>query len=59
MAKQHRMATVTLAAVLAVFEQHFLPQGTILTVALWVVIIGSIVTVGRRANHIRACLLGE
>ncbi|GLT08476.1 CDP-diacylglycerol--glycerol-3-phosphate 3-phosphatidyltransferase [Sulfitobacter porphyrae] len=59
MAKQHRMATVTLAAVLAVFEQHFLPQGTILTVALWVVIIGSIVTVGRRANHIRAGLLGE
>jgi len=58
MAKQHRMATVTLAAVLAVFEQHFLPQGTILTVALWVVIIGSIVTVGRRANHIRAGLLG-
>jgi len=57
MAKQHRMAIVTAAAMLAIFEPVLLPQGTIMTAALWVVVIGAIVTTGRRANGIRMGLL--
>ncbi|MEP3639084.1 MAG: CDP-alcohol phosphatidyltransferase family protein [Paracoccaceae bacterium] len=57
MAKQHRMALATAAAVLAIFEPLLLPQGTILTIALWIVIIGAAATTGRRAGDIRKRLL--
>jgi phosphatidylglycerophosphate synthase len=50
MAKPHRMAVMTGAAILATVEP-LLPQtpGTILMAALWVVTIGAILTVLRRA----------
>ncbi|MGB7244064.1 MAG: CDP-alcohol phosphatidyltransferase family protein [Sulfitobacter sp.] len=57
MAKQHRMALITVAAVLTIFEPLALPQGTILTSVLWVVIIGAIVTTLRRARDIRERLI--
>jgi phosphatidylglycerophosphate synthase len=49
MAKPHRMATMTGAAVLAVAEPLILQPGSILTWALWIVLIGAALTVLRRA----------
>jgi phosphatidylglycerophosphate synthase len=57
MAKQHRMALITGAAVLAVFEPLFLSKGFLLTSALWTVCIGGLVTAIRRAIDIRRLLL--
>ncbi len=49
MAKQHRMAIITAACVLSVFEHHFWSGGTVLLIALVVICIGSVVTTARRA----------
>lgn len=49
MAKQHRMALMTLACVAAMFEPSSWPQGGILLTALCVVVTGSVWTVYRRA----------
>lgn len=59
MAKPQRMAVVTGAVVLAVFEPFFATSGTVLTVALWIVAIGAALTSLRRAARIRARLLGS
>ena len=59
MAKQHRMAVVTLAAILALFETAIVPMGTSLTVALWLVVLGAGATALRRAWRIRAALLAR
>jgi len=52
MAKPHRMALVTGAAVLAGFEGVWAGQGGVLTAALWVLVVGTAVTVARRSRRI-------
>ena len=49
MAKPHRMAAITLAAVLSIFEPLWHGGGLILTICLWVVAIGAFVTTLRRS----------
>src|SRR3954454_15611137 len=51
MAKQHRMAVISLAAVLCVFEPLWSGRNQILTAALWIVAAGAVVTVLRRSLH--------
>ena len=58
MAKQHRMALLTAAAVLAIFEGAFVAPGTVLTAALWGVTLGAGLTALRRAWSMRRALLG-
>jgi len=52
MAKQHRMATLTIACVLSMFEAKFFAAGTVLWAALMVVNLGCIVTIWRRTARI-------
>ncbi len=49
MAKPHRMALITAAAILSLLEPLWHAQGQLLTVALWGVAIGAAVTALRRA----------
>ena len=53
MAKQHRMATMTVACVLSIGESLFVPRGTVLALALAVISIGAVITLGRRLLWIR------
>ena len=48
MAKQHRMALVTAACLIAMIEMHVLSSNISLLVALWILVLGSIITVIRR-----------
>ncbi|MBK4215384.1 CDP-alcohol phosphatidyltransferase family protein [Paracoccus caeni] len=48
MAKQHRMAVMTGAAILAIFEPIWSGQGQVLRAALWIVAIGAALTAARR-----------
>lgn len=50
MAKQHRMATITIACVLTSVESFFVPAGSSLMVALVVIILGCLVTCFNRAK---------
>ena len=53
MAKQHRMAIITLAAILAIFEPLWTSQASgsvVLKWALYIVVIGCVVTILRRAS---------
>jgi phosphatidylglycerophosphate synthase len=59
MAKQHRMAVTTAAALLSLSEPLWLERGQVLTVALWVIAIGSAFTALRRAWRIVAALRGS
>ncbi|MBN9081616.1 MAG: CDP-diacylglycerol--glycerol-3-phosphate 3-phosphatidyltransferase [Rhizobiales bacterium 62-17] len=52
MAKQHRMATVSAAGLLSLFEPLWGGHNQVLTVALWAIVIGAIVTTLRRAAGI-------
>ncbi|MDH7795609.1 MULTISPECIES: CDP-alcohol phosphatidyltransferase family protein [unclassified Beijerinckia] len=52
MAKQHRMATISAAALLSLFEPFWGGHNQVLTVALWIIVIGAIVTTLRRAIRI-------
>jgi phosphatidylglycerophosphate synthase len=52
MAKQHRMALISIAAILAASEPYWLPRGTILDLSLWLIIVGAIATSARRARQI-------
>jgi phosphatidylglycerophosphate synthase len=55
MAKQHRMATITAAALLSLLEPLWRGQGEILVGALWLIAAGAAVTALRRAaNVVRA-----
>jgi phosphatidylglycerophosphate synthase len=56
MAKQHRMAIITLAAILSVFEPLWNGRDGVLTVALWIVVLGAAVTALRRARHMVSML---
>jgi phosphatidylglycerophosphate synthase len=52
MAKPHRMAVLTAACVLSLFEPSFLASGTLLWVALIVIVLGSVVTIVLRTIKI-------
>lgn len=59
MAKQHRMATITAAALLSLFEPLWHGHNEVLTLALWLVAVGAAVTTLRRAaNIVRALRAG-
>ncbi|MGW9333565.1 CDP-alcohol phosphatidyltransferase family protein [Bosea sp. NPDC055594] len=49
MAKQHRMATITAAALLSLLEPLWRGQGEVLEIALWLIAVGAAVTALRRA----------
>lgn len=54
MAKQHRMAVLTLACLVCVVVEVSSPgvhSGQILMLALWVILIGSMITTGRRLHR--------
>lgn len=52
MAKQHRMATITAAALLSVLEPLWRGHDEVLLVALWLIAVGAAVTALRRAANI-------
>jgi phosphatidylglycerophosphate synthase len=52
MAKQHRMATITAAALLSLLEPLWRGQGEVLVIALWLIAVGAAVTAFRRAANI-------
>lgn len=52
MAKQHRMATITAAALVSLLEPLWRGQGEVLMIALWLVAAGAAVTALRRAANI-------
>lgn len=52
MAKPQRMAVITIAAVLACFEPLLHDGRVFLTIALWIIVLGSIITSLRRAQKI-------
>lgn len=52
MAKQHRMATITAAALLSLPEPLWRGQGEVLVAALWLIAAGAAVTALRRAANI-------
>lgn len=52
MAKQHRMATITAAAVLSLAEPLWSGHNQVLTGALWLIAIGAAITAIRRAANI-------
>ncbi len=56
MAKQHRMATITGAALLSTLDPIWEGDGRVLVAALWLVAVGSAVTALRRAGRIVAAL---
>ena len=56
MAKQHRMAVMTAAALISIFSLIWSVFGAALVVALWIVAIGSAVTAARRAARLIAHL---
>lgn len=59
MAKQHRMATVTVAAVAGIVLSPWFDATLILKAALWIIVLGGLVTAFRRAGEIRAALSRE
>ena len=57
MAKPHRMAAITAAAVLACFEPLWDGRNEVLSIALWLIAAGAALTSLRRAAHLRNWLL--
>lgn len=56
MAKPHRMAAITVAAVIATTEPLWDGRTQTLTLALWIIAIGAAVTALRRSHHLRRWL---
>jgi phosphatidylglycerophosphate synthase len=52
MAKQHRMAALTVACVLSIFETKFVAAGSVLWAGLMLIILGCLVTIWRRTARI-------
>ncbi len=52
MAKQHRMAVATAAALLSIIEALWSGGSWVLTITLWIIAIGSAVTVWRRSRNL-------
>jgi len=59
MAKQHRMATITAAALFALFEPLWNGRQQVLTAALWIIAIGAAATTLRRAARIVSALRSQ
>ena len=59
MAKQHRMAVLTGAALLAAAEPWVLDRPVVLEAALWIVVLGAALTAALRARRIVPGLLGR
>ncbi|HYM18121.1 MAG TPA: CDP-alcohol phosphatidyltransferase family protein [Micropepsaceae bacterium] len=59
MAKVHRMTTIEIALALTPFESSLWPQGYFLLAALIIIIVGSVVTVVRRAARAYRVLEGK
>lgn len=59
MAKPHRMAAITLAAALSLFEPLWNGRGEVLTMALWIVAIGAALTALRRSIRLVKGLRGQ
>jgi len=59
MAKQHRMAIMTIAILLSLFEPMFDLHGEVLAIALLIVVVGSLLTVWRRMLHTYRSLESE
>ena len=59
MAKQHRMATITAAALASLLEPLWRGQGEILVGALWLIAAGAAITALRRAANIVRALRGR
>lgn len=51
MAKQHRMAVMTVACVLTAFEGYFWAPGYSLLLALGIIVVGCVITIIRRSRH--------
>lgn len=51
MAKQHRMAVTTIACIVVALEQSIFGSRWSLSIALWLIIFGSLVTTARRARN--------
>ncbi|MCR4268798.1 CDP-alcohol phosphatidyltransferase family protein [Nitratireductor sp. ZSWI3] len=58
MAKPHRMAAITAAAALSLFEPLWDGHGEVLTIALWVIALGTALTALRRAARLVGRLRG-
>ena len=56
MAKQHRMALVTAAALLSLAEPLWRGHGEVLHTALWILVLGTALTALRRAVRLVAIL---
>ncbi len=52
MAKPHRMATITLAAIITMFAPYWNGHNQILLLALWIIAIGALVTAVRRSARL-------
>ena len=52
MAKPHRMALVTAAALLSLLEPLWDGRGDVLEIALWIVALGALATTLRRARRL-------
>ncbi|MGX1786914.1 CDP-alcohol phosphatidyltransferase family protein [Bosea sp. NPDC055332] len=59
MAKQHRMATITAAALMSLLEPLWRGQNEVLLIALWLSAVGAAVTALRRAANIVRGLRGR
>lgn len=59
MAKQHRMATITAAALLSLLEPLWRGQNEVLVIALWLIAVGAALTALRRAANIVRGLRGR
>ena len=59
MAKQHRMAVATIAALASILEPLWSGRNELLLAALWLVALGSAVTVIRRSQRIVRALRGR
>jgi len=59
MAKPHRMAVVTAAALLSIAEPLWDGRGGVLEIALWIVTLGALITALRRARRLVKRLRGR
>lgn len=59
MAKQHRMATITAAALISIVEPLWNWQNQVLTIALWFIAVGAAVTALRRSQNLVHRLKGS
>lgn len=56
MAKPHRMAALTVGALVAAFLPLTVTAATVMQLTLWVILLGLLVTLGRRSWHLLAAL---